>query len=60
MTRSQVVVNWQVGDRVRHDKFGDGKVTNLLGEGNKMFLAVAFPGQGKKILDPKLAPIERI
>jgi DNA helicase II / ATP-dependent DNA helicase PcrA len=58
--RSRVVVNWKVGDRVRHDKFGDGKVTNLLGEGNKMFLAVAFPGQGKKILDPKLAPIERI
>ena len=53
-------VNWQVGDRVMHDKFGEGQVSNLLGTGDKMYLAVAFAGQGKKIIDPKIAPIQKI
>ncbi|MFN6069533.1 MAG: AAA family ATPase, partial [Pseudanabaena sp.] len=53
-------VNWQVGDRVMHDKFGEGQVANLLGTGDKMYLAVSFAGQGKKIIDPKIAPIQKI
>jgi len=53
-------IDWQVGDRVMHDKFGEGQVANLLGTGDKMYLAVAFAGQGKKIIDPKLAPIQKI
>ncbi|MDX2254993.1 MAG: DNA helicase PcrA [Pseudanabaenaceae cyanobacterium bins.39] len=54
------MIDWQVGDRVMHDKFGEGKVSNLLGTGEKMFLAIAFAGQGKKIIDPKIAPIQKI
>jgi DNA helicase-2/ATP-dependent DNA helicase PcrA len=54
------MIDWQVGDRVMHDKFGEGQVSNLLGTGEKMFLAIAFAGQGKKIIDPKIAPIQKI
>ena len=43
-----------------HEKFGEGEVSNLLGTGDKMYLAVAFAGQGKKIIDPKIAPIQKI
>ena len=53
-------VNWQVGDRVMHEKFGEGQISNLLGTGDKMFLAIAFAGQGKKIIDPKIAPIQKL
>ncbi len=56
----KVSISWQVGDAVHHDVFGDGVVTNLLGEGAKAYIAVAFPGIGKKILDPRLAPIQKV
>ena len=50
-------INWEVGDRVMHNKFGESRVSNLLGTGDKMYLAVTFSSQSKKIIDPKLAPI---
>ena len=40
-----------------HNKFGESQVSNLLGTSDKMYLAVAFSSQSKKIIDPKLAPI---
>jgi len=52
--------NWEVGDRVMHKSFGEGTIANLLGTGDKMFLAISFSGMGKKIIDPKLAPIQRL
>ncbi|MFN7715536.1 MAG: DNA helicase PcrA [Pseudanabaenaceae cyanobacterium] len=56
----KAVVSWQIGDSLHHDVFGEGIVTNLLGEGAKTYIAVAFPGMGKKILDPRLAPIQKV
>jgi len=50
--------NWQVGDRVFHDTFGEGKVTHVLGSGNKTNLAIQFPGVGRKIIDPKMATLQ--
>jgi DNA helicase-2/ATP-dependent DNA helicase PcrA len=49
-----------VGDRVRHEKFGEGVVARVLGEGERATLAVSFPGLGQKILDPRFAPLEKI
>ncbi|MFN9660313.1 MAG: UvrD-helicase domain-containing protein [Cyanobacteriota bacterium] len=49
---------WAVGDQLRHSSFGVGRVTHLFGSGEKISLAVRFPGLGPKILDPRLAPIE--
>jgi DNA helicase-2/ATP-dependent DNA helicase PcrA len=54
------IADWQVGDRLMHDEFGEGKVTNLLGSGEKMYVAVSFAGRGKKILDPRLAPMQKL
>jgi DNA helicase-2/ATP-dependent DNA helicase PcrA len=50
----------EVGDRVRHEKFGEGVVARIIGSGEKATLAVSFPGLGQKILDPRIAPLERL
>ncbi|MFW6296838.1 MAG: DNA helicase PcrA, partial [Halothece sp.] len=52
--------NWKVGDRVVHKTFGLGEVTHLLGSGDRMTLAVKFPSLGQKILDPRVAPMQRV
>ena len=49
---------WNVGDRLMHSSFGEGRVTHLFGSGQKISIAVKFEGMGPKILDPRLAPIE--
>jgi DNA helicase-2/ATP-dependent DNA helicase PcrA len=51
---------WKVGDRVHHNAFGEGEVTHLLGSGHKQNLAIKFSGLGQKIIDPRVAPIEKI
>jgi DNA helicase II / ATP-dependent DNA helicase PcrA len=51
--------DWTVGDRIRHKAFGEGKVTHIFGAGNKICLAVKFPGIGQKILDPRVTPLQR-
>ena len=51
--------DWTVGDRVIHRAFGEGKVTNIFGAGNKICLAIRFPGLGQKIVDPKITPLQR-
>ncbi len=51
--------DWGVGDLVVHKAFGAGKVTHIFGAGNKICLAVKFPGQGQKIIDPKVTPLQR-
>jgi DNA helicase-2/ATP-dependent DNA helicase PcrA len=51
--------SWTVGDRVLHLSFGAGQVTHVFRTGNKITLAIKFPGQGQKIIDPNLAPLQR-
>jgi DNA helicase-2/ATP-dependent DNA helicase PcrA len=46
--------------RVLHKTFGEGEMTHVLGKGRKTTLAVSFSGLGKKILDPKVAPMEQV
>ena len=43
-----------------HEKFSEGQVANLLGTDEKMYLAIAFAGQGKKISDRQIISIQRI
>ncbi|MFO0058521.1 MAG: AAA family ATPase, partial [Cyanobacteriota bacterium] len=56
--RRAVAHSWAVGDQLHHSNFGVGTITHLFGSGEKISLAVKFPGMGPKILDPRLAPIE--
>ncbi|NJN29632.1 MAG: DNA helicase PcrA [Synechococcales cyanobacterium RM1_1_8] len=58
---SPAVLNWKVGEQLVHGKFGLGEVTHVFGEGDRMSIAVKFPALGqRKIIDPKLAPIQRL
>ncbi|MBD2463980.1 DNA helicase PcrA [Oscillatoria sp. FACHB-1407] len=51
---------FEVGDRIVDKRFGAGQVTHIFGAGNKLCLAVKFPGVGQKIIDPKITPIQRV
>ncbi|HEY9877115.1 MAG TPA: 3'-5' exonuclease, partial [Leptolyngbyaceae cyanobacterium] len=52
--------DWSVGDRVVHNAYGAGEVTHIFGAGNKICLAVQFPGMGRKIIDPKISALQRV
>ena len=52
--------DWQVGELLIHEIFGEGEVTHVFGSGKKVSIAVRFPGLGQKILDPKQAKLQRI
>jgi len=55
------ISDWTVGDQIIHPKFGMGKVTHVLGTGNKATIAVRFSDQPiPRILDPRLVAIKRI
>lgn len=54
------VSHWTVGDRILHKVFGVGEVTYVLGSGQKISLAIKFPGIGQKIIDPKVAQLQRV
>ncbi len=57
-SKGKPLIRWQVGDRLVHRSFGEGRITHILDAGRKISIAVDFSGLGRKILDPNLAPIE--
>ena len=52
-------IEWHVGDKAAHGKWGVGTVVAVKGEGDAQEIKVAFPGQGIKLLLVKYAPITR-
>jgi len=50
---------FSVGDKVRHQKWGEGTVVRVSGEGEEARVTVAFPDQGIKELLVKYAPLVR-
>ncbi|MDZ4045070.1 MAG: 3'-5' exonuclease [Rhodoglobus sp.] len=50
----------QVGDRIRHSDFGDGRVSAVTGTGPKAVAEVQFEQAGRKRLLIKIAPIEKL
>ena len=50
----------EAGDRIRHVDFGEGRVTQVTGEGTKRIAHVAFDTAGQKKLLIKIAPIEKL
>ncbi|EKU98612.1 ATP-dependent DNA helicase, Rep family [Leptolyngbya sp. PCC 7375] len=52
--------DWGVGEKVIHGAFGEGTITHIFGAGNKICLAIKFPGLGKKIIDPRAATLTRV
>ena len=49
-----------VGDRVRHDDFGDGRVQAITGNAAKRIAEVQFDTAGRKRLLVKVAPIVKL
>ncbi|XZN96238.1 MAG: DNA helicase PcrA [Microcoleus sp.] len=54
------LVDWKAGDRVVHPAFGLGEITHVLGDGEKVNLAIKFSGLGRKIIDPRSAKLQRL
>ena len=52
-------IEFKIGDRVKHAKFGEGKILQVLGSGSKALYNVDF-GHTKKLLDPKFAKLIKI
>jgi DNA helicase II / ATP-dependent DNA helicase PcrA len=51
---------FQAGDRVRHDRFGDGIVTRSRGAGEEEQVTVIFPGHGEKTLLAGIARLQKL
>lgn len=52
--------NWQVGETVLHKAFGVGEITHVFGGGQKISVAIKFSGLGQKIIDPRVAQLQRM
>jgi len=50
----------RVGDDVRHTKWGDGVILDIIGEGDKAEAVVRFPSVGEKRLLLSWAPLEKV
>jgi DNA helicase-2/ATP-dependent DNA helicase PcrA len=50
----------QVGDRVRHPKWGEGLVAAVTGAGGDGLLTINFPNVGQKMVMLKYAPLEKV
>ncbi len=50
----------KVGDRVLHRSFGVGQITHVFGQGDKQSVAVQFTGVGRKIISPKVVPLQKL
>jgi DNA helicase-2/ATP-dependent DNA helicase PcrA len=48
------------GDRVRHPKWGEGKISSVVGAGGDGLVTIDFPNVGQKMLMLKYAPLEKI
>ncbi len=48
------------GDRVRHPKWGEGKIASIVGAGGDGLVTIDFPNVGQKMLMLKYAPLEKV
>ncbi|MBV9648290.1 MAG: DUF3553 domain-containing protein [Candidatus Eremiobacteraeota bacterium] len=55
-----VSLGLQVGDRVRHPKWGEGLVAAVKGVGADGTLTINFPNVGQKMVVLKYAPLEKV
>ncbi len=53
-------ISFKTGEKVSHEKFGEGTIEQVFGEGQKTILNINFGNSGKKLLDPKYAKIVKL
>ena len=56
----KLTITFSVGDKVHHEKFGNGLVDQVLGRENKVLVNVNFERFGKKLLDPRYAKLIKL
>lgn len=59
IVRNEVIADWNIGDTAIHNKWGNGKVINVAGEGAGMKLTIEFPTQGVRVVMAKFAPVKK-
>lgn len=58
--KAKTTDTFDVGERIRHQKFGVGTVDQVIATGNKRLYSIAFDNiKGKKLLDPRYVQLER-
>ena len=53
-------INFRVGDRVMHRKFGEGNVLEIRGSGNDARIVISFTAYGSKEFALSIAPIVKV
>ena len=52
--------DFQEGDKVKHEKYGLGTVTKIIGSNEKRLCSIQFDDVGRRLLDPKLSDLQKI
>ena len=60
VVRDNSTLELAAGDRIKHNDFGEGRVTAVTGEGKKRVAEVQFDTAGRKRLLIQIAPIEKV
>ncbi|HEY8315078.1 MAG TPA: DUF3553 domain-containing protein [Candidatus Baltobacteraceae bacterium] len=55
-----ISMNLQAGDKVRHPKWGEGTILDVVGGGGDGIVTINFPNVGQKMVMLKYAPLEKI
>lgn len=54
----QTVLGFKEGDKVTHEKYGEGEILKVINYGQRCLLQIEFPEIGKRLLDPKIAKLQ--
>ncbi len=57
---SDTDIDLSEGDRVRHKKYGIGVIKKVIGYSEKKLCSIQFDDVGRRLLDPRLAELEKI
>jgi DNA helicase-2/ATP-dependent DNA helicase PcrA len=52
--------SFKIRDRVRHPRYGSGRIMKIEGSGDNVKLTIQFDGQGIKVFMEKYTPLERV
>jgi DNA helicase-2/ATP-dependent DNA helicase PcrA len=53
-------LDFKAGDKVKHNKWGEGVIVSVKGTGDDTELNIAFPGIDVKRLLARFAPVEKV
>ena len=54
----QSASGFKEGDKVAHEKYGEGEILKVINYGQRCLLQIEFPEIGKRLLDPKIAKLK--